>query len=218
MNYQHSPINHIPAGAFPSSEELHRTVLSDSAPWPRLLAVTNRQLCSRPFEEQIRRVCACHPQALILREKDLSESEYQKLAKQVLEICRTFQVPCILHSFPDAARHLGCDAIHLPLSLLRAHQNELSDFTVIGTSVHSLEEAQEGERLGATYLTAGHIYTTDCKKGVPPRGTDFLREVCLSTTLPVYAIGGIQLETAQMEEILSCGARGGCIMSQAMKV
>ena len=36
-----------------------------------LIAVTNRHLCSRPFTEQITRVCKLHPKALILREKDL---------------------------------------------------------------------------------------------------------------------------------------------------
>ena len=48
-----------------------------------LIAVTNRHLCSRPFTEQITRVCQLHPRALILREKDLPEEEYFSLARQV---------------------------------------------------------------------------------------------------------------------------------------
>lgn len=52
-----------------------------------LIAVTNRHLCSRPFTEQITRVCKLHPKALILREKDLPEEEYFSLARQVKEIC-----------------------------------------------------------------------------------------------------------------------------------
>ena len=39
-----------------------------------ILAITNRNLCSRPFEEQVRRVCCFHPAALILREKDLPDA------------------------------------------------------------------------------------------------------------------------------------------------
>ena len=64
-----------------------------------VIAVTNRHLCSRPFMEQIDRVCSLHPKAVILREKDLSEQEYLILAENVLEICKQYQVPCILHSF-----------------------------------------------------------------------------------------------------------------------
>ena len=48
----------------------------------------------------------------------------------------------------------------------------------IGVSIHSAEEAKEAVSLGASYLTAGHIFTTDCKKGVPARGLEFLKEVC----------------------------------------
>ena len=67
--------------------------------YKNVVAVTNRSLCERPFLEQIERVCACHPKALILREKDLSEEEYFLLAKEVLGICRQYQVSCILHTY-----------------------------------------------------------------------------------------------------------------------
>lgn len=39
----------------------------------RLIAVTNRHLCQRPFLEQLERVCRYQPKAVILREKDLTE-------------------------------------------------------------------------------------------------------------------------------------------------
>ena len=82
-----------------------------------LIAVTNRHLCSRPFTEQITRVCKLHPKALILREKDLPEEEYFSLARQVKEICEQFKVPFIPHFYPAVARELGCDRLHLPLPI-----------------------------------------------------------------------------------------------------
>ena len=146
------------------------------------------------------------------------------VAAQVLELCDSYEVPCVLHTYPDAARALGCTSIHLPLPLLREYAHELNDFTQIGSSVHSVEDAMEAERLGATYVTAGHVYVTDCKKGLAPRGLDFLRNVCKSVSIPVYAIGGIQLDADthtiaqnQAAEIASCGAKGGCIMSGMMQ-
>ena len=42
----------------------------------KIIAVSNRKLCNRPFLEQIERVCKIHPEAVILREKDLTEEEY----------------------------------------------------------------------------------------------------------------------------------------------
>jgi thiamine-phosphate pyrophosphorylase len=91
-------------------------------------------------------------------------------------------------------------------------------FEKIGTSVHSIEDIKEAERLGAAYATAGHIYATDCKRGLPPRGLDFLADVCAAATLPVYAIGGIHFDTAQIDEVLARGAAGACIMSEFMNI
>ncbi|MFR9001159.1 MAG: thiamine phosphate synthase [Anaerobutyricum soehngenii] len=50
---------------------------------------------------------------------------------------------------------------------------EKSHFQIIGASCHSLEEAKEAQNLGCTYITAGHIFLTDCKKGLPREGTSF---------------------------------------------
>ena len=130
---------------------------------------------------------------------------------------------------------LGHDAIHLPLPLLRELSAEsqkhlqsqnstisqnfhVTDFHRIGTSVHSVEDAMEAERLGATYVTAGHIFTTDCKKGLPPRGLDFLKNVCDAVTIPVYGIGGIKFDPQQWNSLKKQGACGGCIMSGMMQL
>lgn len=186
-----------------------------------VIAVTNRHLCQRPFEEQIERVVSCRPKAVILREKDLAEEDYLILARSISELCRAYEVPCILHTYWKAAISLSSKAIHLPLPALRAYRSEKGsthDFQVIGTSVHSLEDALEACTLGASYITAGHIYATDCKKGVPPRGTSFLKEICRAVDIPVYGIGGIRLDRMQLQEVMACGAQGGCIMSEMMRV
>lgn len=186
--------------------------------YKNVIAVTNRKLSSRPFLEQMERVCKLHPRAVILREKDLSEEEYAELAVQILTLCKQYQVPCMLHTYLETARKLQHPYIHLPLFLLRENSENLGDFLAVGCSVHSVEEAKEAQKLGATYLTAGHIYTTDCKKGLPPRGLDFLREICNAVTIPVYAIGGIHAGTRQIQEVMDCGASGACIMSEMMRI
>ena len=186
--------------------------------YKNVITVTNRKLSSRPFMEQMERVVKLHPKAVILREKDLSEEEYAELAAQILTLCKQYQVPCMLHTYLETARKLQHPYIHLSLFLLKENSEKLSDFLAVGCSIHSVEEAKEAQKLGATYLTAGHIYTTDCKKGLPPRGLDFLREVCNVVTIPVYAIGGIHAGTGQIREVMECGASGACIMSEMMKI
>ncbi len=88
-------------------------------------------------------------------------------------------------------------------------------FELVGASVHSAAEAREAERLGADYVTAGHIFVTECKKNVMPRGISFLKEVIRAVSIPVYAIGGIS--AGNLDLVREAEAAGACIMSQMMR-
>lgn len=181
-----------------------------------LICITNRKLCSNNFLDQIEMIASAHPKAIVLREKDLSEKEYEQLARQVMQICQKHGTQCILHSFSNVATTLGATAVHMPLPLLqKMTPQEKSHFQIIGASCHSLEEAKEAQDLGCTYITAGHIFLTDCKKGLPGRGLPFLEEICKTVRIPVYAIGGISSQN--MESVRKTGAAGACIMSGFMR-
>lgn len=181
-----------------------------------ILCVTNRTLCRENFLERVEEIAANHPKGIILREKDLIEEEYKRLAEEVLHLCKKYEVPCILHSFVDAAMELGAENIHLPLYILRKMDEKKKEtFKIIGASCHSVEEAQEAERLGCTYITAGHVFVTDCKKGLAPRGLDFLKNVVESVSIPVYGIGGIDNEN--INEVRNTGGAGAGIMSGLMR-
>ena len=181
-----------------------------------LICITNRKLCSNNFLDQIEMIASAHPKAIVLREKDLSEKEYEQLARQVMQICQKHGTQCILHSFSNVAIALGAEAVHMPLPLLqKMTPQEKSHFQIIGASCHSLEEAKEAQDLGCTYIAAGHIFLTDCKKGLPGRGLPFLEEICKAVRIPVYAIGGISSQN--IESVRKTGAAGACIMSGFMR-
>ena len=187
--------------------------------YEKIIAVTNRKICSVNFLEQIERVCRLQPRALILREKDLEESEYEKLAREVMNICDSHNVRFIAHSFVKAASNLGCKNIHLPLmqlmQLSTLKSEFLKEFRVIGASCHSEYDVINAQKLGATYVFLGNIYETDCKKGLPGKGLELLQKICAFSSIPVYAIGGVTIQ--RMNEILNTGAAGGCMMSGFMK-
>lgn len=180
-----------------------------------LLCLTDRTLCREPFLDRVAVIAAARPAALILREKDLPEDQYQALAAQVLDLCRQAGVPCVLHTFVGVARALGATAIHLPLPVLRTlSAEEKASFSTIGASCHSVAEAREAAALGAAYLTAGHVFATSCKAGLPGRGVGFLAQVCAAVDRPVYAIGGVGPE--QIPALAAAGAAGGCVRSPLM--
>ena len=168
-----------------------------------IIVVTNRKLVEGDFLSRVEEICKCSPKALILREKDLSEPEYVVLAKEVKKICDEYKVTFISHTFPYG------DKVHYPLAGFVKNSGMIA-----GTSVHSAEDAVRAEKMGADYLIAGHVFETDCKKGLPGRGTDFISEITENISIPVYAIGGIDL--GNYRSVLKAGAKGICIMSSAM--
>lgn len=187
-----------------------------------LIAVTDSASCPRPLAEQIERLAKLmelRPQAVILRAKSLDKASYRTLALQAQQSCEAAGIALILHSDWQLARKLGIQNLHLPLALLRQiSEYERAYFTWLSTSVHSVGEAQEAQALGATVLIAGHIYTTQCKAGLAPRGLGFLQNVCNAVSLSVYAIGGIGFDAAQHAELQANGARGACVMSAYMRL
>ena len=172
-----------------------------------ILCITNRFLCKENFLVRIEKIASAHPAGIVLREKDMTEDAYAELAAAVMELCKKHGVPCILHRFVKAAIKLGSSSLHLPLPVLRSlSAEEKRLFPLLGTSCHSAEDAIEAEKLGCSYIIAGHIFDTDCKKGLPGRGLDFLQKICESVSIPVYAIGGINSEN--IKAVRKTGASG----------
>lgn len=181
-----------------------------------IVCVTQRSACREVFLQRIEALAKGGIRNIILREKDMTEEDYRLLARDVMEICERYGFECTLHNFVNAAGELGAKRIHLPLHVLRdMSSEEKSCFDVIGVSTHSIEEAREAVQLGADYITAGHIFETDCKKGLAGRGLDFLRDICENINIPVYAIGGISPDN--IGDIAASGAAGACLMSSLMK-
>lgn len=185
---------------------------------PKILVITSRKRFEGEvdFLKQIEKIAAAKPFGIVLREKDLPVKEYSALARKVRDICRSAGASLIVHSHPEVARELGIPALHMPLDALeKLSSEERKEFEVLGASCHSVEDVLRAKALGCDYVTAGHVYATDCKPGLPPRGADFLAEVCgPAAPMPVFALGG--LTPARAPEVRRAGAAGFAMMSSAM--
>ncbi|WP_414732996.1 thiamine phosphate synthase [Acetobacterium carbinolicum] len=179
-----------------------------------LICITNQKLCTDDFENRIDKIASGKPYAIMLREKELSETDYQELAIKVKEICERHQVNLIINQDIATAQRLNVGAVQVSIDEMRRHGEMLKKFDRVGVSVHTVEQAREAQALGADYLIAGHIFPTECKKNLPARGLRFLKEVCDGVTIPVFAIGGIS--EVNYKIALMAGAEGVCIMSEAM--
>lgn len=185
------------------------------SPYEHLIAVTDRSLCA-DFEAQLKKTAALHPCALILRERDLSDAEYEALAVRAQEICRLEAVPFYVHARPEIARSIGCKNIHLPIPVLRVLSGRPDGFESVSVSCHSMDDMREAVAAGADRIILGTIFETACKKGLRWRGLSFVKEICEACPVPVFAIGGIK--ESNLSAVMAAGAAGGCMMSGFMQL
>ena len=199
----------------------------------KLNIISNRKLCENEnLERQIEKIFLAYEKKIILkkfeivsltlREKDLDKNEYLNLVEKIYPICKKHKINLILHQNYD----LNLDdrymikGLHLSYEIFKSlNKNIREDFIKkykrIGVSIHSLDEAKEVENLGASYVVAGHIFETDCKKGLEPRGLKFIEDLSSALTIPIFAIGGIDEKNSQ--SVIDSGAFSVCMMSSLMK-
>ena len=199
----------------------------------KLNIISNRKLCENEnLEKQIEKIFSAYERkiilknfdivALTLREKDLNKNEYLKLIEKVYPICQKYKINLILHQNYDLNLDdkYKIDGIHLSYNIFKSLNENIKaelikKYKRIGVSIHSLNEAKEVESLGASYVVAGHIFETDCKKGLEPRGLKFIKDLSSALSIPIFAIGGIDEKNSL--SVINNGAFSVCMMSTLMK-
>ena len=199
----------------------------------KLNIISNRKLCENEnLEKQIEKIFSAYERkiilknfdivALTLREKDLNKNEYLKLIEKIYPICQKYKINLILHQNYDLNLDdkYNIEGIHLSYSIFKSLNENIKaelikKYKRIGVSVHSLNEAKEVESLGASYVVAGHIFETDCKKGLEPRGLKFIKDLSSALSIPIFAIGGIDEKNSL--SVINNGAFSICMMSTLMK-
>ena len=199
----------------------------------KLNIISNRKLCENEnLEKQIEKIFSAYQRKIILenfeivsltlREKDLNKNEYLKLVEKIYPICQKYRIDLILHQNYDLRldNKYNIKGLHLSYNTFKSLNKNIREelirkYKKIGVSIHSVDEAKEVENLGANYVVAGHIFKTDCKKDLEPRGLKFIQELSLVLTIPIFAIGGINEENSSL--VLNSGVFGVCMMSSLMK-
>ena len=199
----------------------------------KLNIISNRKLCENEnLEKQIEKIFSVYQRKIILenfeivsltlREKDLNKNEYLKLVEKIYPICQKYRIDLILHQNYDLRldNKYNIKGLHLSYNTFKSLNKNIREelirkYKKIGVSIHSVDEAKEVENLGANYVVAGHIFKTDCKKDLEPRGLKFIQELSLILTIPIFAIGGINQENSHL--VINSGVFGVCMMSSLMR-
>ncbi len=142
-----------------------------------------------------------------LREKNLCERDFFKLAERFRERTTEAGMLLIINDRVDLAIAVGADGVHLgqedfPIPAARKIGPDL----LIGASSHDLREALCAQQQGADYVNIGPIFPTGTKEGIEHfLGPEAIREIAPHLGIPFTVMGGIK--ESNIDEVLSAGAR-----------
>ena len=141
-----------------------------------------------------------------LREKSLPDRELLERARNVRRWTRQAGALFIVNDRPDIARLAEADGVHLGQDDLpvEAARRILGPDALIGVSTHSLEQVRRAVLDGADYLGVGPTFPSRTKAFDHFPGLDFVRSAAAETSLPAFALGGINL--ANVGQAVAAGA------------
>ena len=131
-----------------------------------------------------------------LRDKQIGDRRLLQCAKLLRDLTAGTQTLMIVNDRPDIALLSRADGVHIgqdELTLDEVRQM-IGVEMLVGVSTHSIEQARQAIRDRADYLGAGPVFPSATKEFTSFPGTDFLKQIAVEITLPVFAIGGINLD------------------------
>lgn len=190
-----------------SEEEIKKSML--------LYAVTDRSWLKEG--EKLTEVCESvlknGATFLQIREKDLEPETFEKEAKELKELCRSYKVPFVVNDSVEIAMDIDADGVHVGQSDIRGRDIRamIGKDKILGISAGTVEEAVAAEKSGADYIGVGAVFVTTTKKKAGTVSYELLQKICKAVSIPVVAIGGINKKN--MEELKGSGADGIAVVS-----
>lgn len=150
---------------------------------------------------------------LQLREKNISEEQYVKDAREIKALADKYNIPLLINDNVQVALECGADGVHLGQDDMDVSNARilLGDDKIIGATAHNIEEAIRAECLGADYLGVGAVFGTSTKDNTIPVTYDALKEICNTVSIPVVAIAGIN--EANVMKLAGSGIAGVAVVS-----
>ena len=180
----------------------------------RLYAVTDRSwLHGETLYEQEEKALKGGVTLVQLREKELSEADFEQEAKELLELCHKYNVNLIINDNVALAAKVGADGVHIGQSDMGVEKARaiLGKEKIIGVTAKTVEQAKAAMEQGADYLGSGAVFGSSTKKDAVTMSFDMLKNICRSVAIPVVAIGGINL--SNVSKLAKTGIKGVAVIS-----
>lgn len=164
-----------------------------------LYAVTDRKWTGeKTLYQQVEEALKGGATLIQLREKNMSQEEFLKEAREITELCHRYGTALIINDNVEVALKSGADGVHVgiedtPVEEIR--KMVPGDF-IIGATAKTTEQAQRAEQEGADYIGVGAVFPSPTKKNAIRITLEQLKKISGSVRIPAVAIGGITYENA----------------------
>lgn len=129
-----------------------------------------------------------------LRSKRLAERDYHRLTNQVARLCADYGAKVLVNTDPGLALQTQASGVHLTARRLRdCSKRPLDPEHLVGASCHNGEELAHACRIGVDFAVLSPVAKTRSHPHATPMGWEVFRELVETATMPVYALGGMQL-------------------------
>ncbi len=173
---------------------------------------------ARPLIDVLRDAAEAGASLFQYRNKTTSMKEAYAEAVVLRQAAAKAGVLFIVNDRCDLALAVNADGVHLgqgdlPLDLAR---KVMGPDKLIGISTHNSDQVREATTGKPDYLGFGPIFKPGSKQDHDPVvGLEGLRAIRRLTSLPIFAIGGIQIDQAR--EVMRAGANGVAVISAILK-
>ena len=149
-----------------------------------------------------------------LRAKDVAEAVLEPLARQVKNLCRTYEATFIIDDHVEMAMLVGADGVHLGQNDMpvREARRLMGDRFIIGATANTLDDVRRHWADGADYIGCGPFRYTTTKKNLSQLlGAEGYQRICQAMRLegirlPIVAIGGITV--SDIANVIRTGVDG----------
>ena len=125
-----------------------------------------------------------------------------KIIRKISDICNKYECKFIINGTPDDAKIYPCHGIHLTSQLLLGLESRpLPGDQWISASCHNQEELNHACRIGLDFAVLSPVQSTVSHPGTEPLGWDAFAGMVRSSTIPVYALGGMEFSDLRKARI-----------------
>ena len=149
-----------------------------------------------------------------IREKEMTVDALRLFSRQVIDMAHQHGARVLLNGDPRLAVELGADGVHLTAAQTAVYTGRPA-CEWVAASCHNAEELANAIKLRVDFAVMGAVQPTPSHPGAVVLGWDGLTHAIKDTSIPVYALGGMQRN--DLETVWQAGAHGVAMLRGAWR-